>query len=403
MRERRAEILKVHNADMKWFKFYGQDFQTDPKIGYLTTPQKLMWVNLLCIASQDENHSGIIKFLTESHLRSVSGILDSPSNDDWDQSQNTFETFEKLGLIERPDEDTIIIPKFKEKQETQLTDAERAKKYRENKKNEANSDIRHEIVTQPSQERHVRIDKNRIYINTIAPKKSERSLLKENQPYKEQEDFEEKRKLQLKKLKGFTKEESEILSTPADISLRDKIKNAPRLVLILIAFLVFSLPVHAKTVEVVYSVSSPHLTRPSIKLVDQKKIQPTSKPILLKANQPAGAVSSFPKLLTEKGAQNREFVLNHVKNYYSEGELMAFDNLMKAEAGYVPKMNGSGCGGFPQACPFEKMGCAMDDLQCQAQWVVGYINRRYEGSPIKAWNFWLSKVPIDGEDVGNWY
>ena len=109
MRERRAEILKVHNADMKWFKFYGQDFQTDPKIGYLTTPQKLMWVNLLCIASQDENHSGIIKFLTESHLRSVSGILDSPSNDDWDQSQNTFETFEKLGLIERPDEDTIII------------------------------------------------------------------------------------------------------------------------------------------------------------------------------------------------------------------------------------------------------------------------------------------------------
>jgi lysozyme-like protein/replisome organiser protein len=196
---------------MKWFKFYGQDFQTDPKIGFLTTPQKLMWINLLCIASQDEEHSGIIKFLTENHLKSISGIIDSPSNDDWSQCQNTLDTFEELGLIQRPDEKTIIIPKFKEKQETQLTDAERAKKYRESKKSEAKSDDRHETVTEVSQNSHTRIDKNRldknIYNNEpnpIIPSKTE-SLIKRKKTnqIKEQSDVDARKILLHKQIAGI--------------------------------------------------------------------------------------------------------------------------------------------------------------------------------------------------------
>ena len=185
---------------MKWFKFYGQDFQTDPKIGCLTTPQKLMWINPLCIASQDETHSGIIKFLNENHLKSISGIVDVPQNDDWSQSVGTLDLFEEIGLIERPDKNTIIIPKFKEKQDTNLTDAERAKKYRDNKKTK----LEVTNVTPPSQERHTRIDKNReennIYINDAKTKKQRRSIVNPD------EEFNEKRNKALKMARDLKQE-----------------------------------------------------------------------------------------------------------------------------------------------------------------------------------------------------
>lgn len=111
------------------------------------------------------------------------------------------------------------------------------------------------------------------------------------------------------------------------------------------------------------------------------------------------------KYLTDDGVKNRVKALAIVSEKYDGDELTAFDNLMKSEAGYrADAPNGNGCGGIPQACPASKMGCPLDNsgVECQTQWAMNYIQNRY-GSPIKAWNFWLARVPIDGKDVGNWY
>jgi len=112
------------------------------------------------------------------------------------------------------------------------------------------------------------------------------------------------------------------------------------------------------------------------------------------------------KFLTPEGAKNREWVLEYVKKYYKGDDILCLDNLLKSESGYrTDALNEGGCGGIGQACPASKMNCALNDsaLECQTQYVIGYIMRRYSGSPTEAWKFWLSRTPIDGKDVGNWY
>lgn len=68
---------------------------------------------------------------------------------------------------------------------------------------------------------------------------------------------------------------------------------------------------------------------------------------------------------------------------------------------YAGNRSSGACGLF-QAMPCAKMGCQLDDVQCQIDWGFGYIERRY-GNPTNAWDFWQSRRPINGQDVGNWY
>lgn len=108
------------------------------------------------------------------------------------------------------------------------------------------------------------------------------------------------------------------------------------------------------------------------------------------------AIIPFKKFLTPEGETTREIVLAHLAKYYSGDELIAADNILKKEAGYrYDAVNEIGAGGMPQALPYSKMGCPLtkDGIICQAQWFIGYINRRY-GSPTVAWNHHLQN---------NWY
>lgn len=111
---------------MKWFKFYGQDFLTDSKLGSLNPYQRLMWVTLLCVASQDEEKSGVLKFMKESRIVALSGIhyedLDSMYGI---REGDTFSIFEELGLISFPDEKTLVIVNYSRKQNENMTGAER--------------------------------------------------------------------------------------------------------------------------------------------------------------------------------------------------------------------------------------------------------------------------------------
>lgn len=64
--------------------------------------------------------------------------------------------------------------------------------------------------------------------------------------------------------------------------------------------------------------------------------------------------------------------------------------------------NSLGCYGLGQDCNgIVKDRCGAD-YQCQDDFFTDYMLRRY-GSWQAAKSFWLSRVPINGQDVGNWW
>lgn len=110
------------------------------------------------------------------------------------------------------------------------------------------------------------------------------------------------------------------------------------------------------------------------------------------------AIAPFKKYLTAHGAEIRNLILPKIQSEYDEVNALAFDNLLKKEAGYRPDaINEIGAGGMPQALPASKMGCPIEATTeaalCQYEWMKKYISNRY-GTPEKAWEFHLAM---------NWY
>lgn len=114
--------------------------------------------------------------------------------------------------------------------------------------------------------------------------------------------------------------------------------------------------------------------------------------------QPKKKLQSFKKYLTPEGFQAREKVLEMARAKYTGDDLIAFDNLMKKEAGYqMDIVNSIGACGMGQAYPCEKMQCPLDytdeAIECQYKWVTQYIDNRYK-TPSLAWAFHVKN---------NWY
>lgn len=72
-------------------------------------------------------------------------------------------------------------------------------------------------------------------------------------------------------------------------------------------------------------------------------------------------------------------------------------------------VNQLGCIGLGQACPFgakPRLLAACPnwaiDYACQDAFWETYMKERY-GSWERAKAHWLARVPIDGQDVGNWW
>lgn len=142
---------------MKWFKFYGQDYLSDPKMLALTAFERSCWITLLAYSSVNDN--GMITFLTEEQLLGQAGI--SPFSDDWERAHGILEKLESLGMI-RNDNGVIFVTNWQKRQETNLTSYERVKRHREKKRND-NAKITLE---------ENRIDKNRIYNTGEASKEA---------------------------------------------------------------------------------------------------------------------------------------------------------------------------------------------------------------------------------------
>jgi hypothetical protein len=111
---------------MGWFKFYGKDFLVDPKVRNLSSIHQLMFVYLLCYASNNEN--GTVEYLTEWQLAMNCGITET--SDQADDVDGCFDALERLNMISREGKNITVL-KYEERQNTQLTGAERAKKYRD--------------------------------------------------------------------------------------------------------------------------------------------------------------------------------------------------------------------------------------------------------------------------------
>ncbi len=143
---------------MKWFKFYGQDYLSDPKMLALTGSERSCWITLLCYSSVNDN--GMITFLSEEQLMIQAGV--GLTSEEWDKTKGVLEKFKKLKMI-RIDNGEITLENWQKRQETNLTSYERVKRHREKKRND------NAMITLDKN----RIDKNRIIKKVIISDKTE--------------------------------------------------------------------------------------------------------------------------------------------------------------------------------------------------------------------------------------
>ena len=121
-----------------WFKFYGSEYLSDPKIGSLSPQERSCWITLLCMAGTS-SEPGIIEYLTVEVLLQKSGINFDPYHpEEWDKCLAILKRLEKLKMIRTSEEGSIEVVNWNKRQEHNLTVAERVAKSRANKKSNEN-------------------------------------------------------------------------------------------------------------------------------------------------------------------------------------------------------------------------------------------------------------------------
>lgn len=152
-----------------WFKFYGSEFLSDPKIGSLTAQERSCWLTLLCL-SGSSSMPGTVEFLTVEVLLTKSGILFDPYHpEEWEKCLSILKKLENMKMIKAMDNGVIEVLNWNKRQDTNLTNAERQAKYRENHK--SNEKVTH-TVTKVTLEKN-RIEKNREEKNNTSEETSQ--------------------------------------------------------------------------------------------------------------------------------------------------------------------------------------------------------------------------------------
>lgn len=141
---------------MEWFKFYHNKWLTDRAINNLRPQDRLCFITLLCVTSQSDERNGVVTQYSEHEIIKLTQ-LDIDVNDETKSDYHLAIGFTKrlvdCGVIEMINSVTIRIKNFEKRQDTMLSPAERAKKYRDKKKVTN--------VTNKSDERNAREDKIR--------------------------------------------------------------------------------------------------------------------------------------------------------------------------------------------------------------------------------------------------
>lgn len=136
---------------MQWFKFYGGEYLSDPKMMALTPSERSCWITLLSFASVADD-GGRIKYLSEERLMIAAGL--DPTRDEWDVTLGILGKFAGLDMVLQDSNGIVTVCNWTKRQETYLTNAERQRRYRERQKSNAN-------VTQPLQQSNARREEKR--------------------------------------------------------------------------------------------------------------------------------------------------------------------------------------------------------------------------------------------------
>ena len=142
----------------QWFKFYGMEYLSDPKMLALTTDQRSCWITLLSYASIAET-PGDIHYLTEEQLMVQAGV--EFGSEEWRRTKGVLKRFVQLEMITLSQEGVICVSNWGKRQEYQaMTGYERVKRWREKHKGD-------DKITQSNEDDNGdnvqnRIDKNRI-------------------------------------------------------------------------------------------------------------------------------------------------------------------------------------------------------------------------------------------------
>jgi hypothetical protein len=139
-----------------WFKFYGGEFLSDPKIERLSPLERSCWVTLLCLASM--SNDGEIEFLTIESLLNKSGIQFDPYRpEEWNNALSVLSKFQQMKMVELFEDGIIKILNWEKRQEHNLTPAERMAKMRAKNKS-VTSDVT-DVTLEKSRVEENRIDK----------------------------------------------------------------------------------------------------------------------------------------------------------------------------------------------------------------------------------------------------
>jgi hypothetical protein len=127
-----------------WFKFYGGEYLSDPKIKILNDSERSCWISLLCFASQ--SNGGSVEFVSEEILMRDSGI--PFGSDRWTETLGVLKKFEKLKMVTISN-DVVTVKNWAKRQTSESYD--RVKRFREKRFSNA------EVTTDKEED----IDKNR--------------------------------------------------------------------------------------------------------------------------------------------------------------------------------------------------------------------------------------------------
>lgn len=169
-------IRGFHNNMINpWFKFYGGEYLSDPKIGSLTPQERSCWITLLCLSSTS-SVPGIIEYLTVEVLLEKSGIKFDPYHpEEWDSCISILAKFERMKMIKMHDGGSIEIVNWGKRQESAMTVTERVRKYRMKSK-ENQEDVTN--VTNGNETDNDRIEENRIEESIIIGSQSSKRFIK---------------------------------------------------------------------------------------------------------------------------------------------------------------------------------------------------------------------------------
>jgi len=122
---------------MEWFKFYHNKWLTDRAINNLRPQDRLCFITLLCVTSQSDERNGIVTNYCEHEIIKLTQLDINVYDDEKSDYHRAIGFTKRLadsGIIEIQNDKQILIKNFTKRQDTMLSPAERAKKYRDKKK-----------------------------------------------------------------------------------------------------------------------------------------------------------------------------------------------------------------------------------------------------------------------------